>query len=193
MDVFWFLLSIKFHFQQLVNIQNKDTLAAELTLRKKKITCCDTPAVIATFPTAPERITKWFYSSAAVCLKADSQNQRGWRSEPEGVTVRTRGGDSQNRAGGQLDSTDGVSGLRWSVKQPLGAPRLSVNISPCVRRLWRFSRLLVTVWSADPPPWVPAVSTDDDDDDDDDEGDCWVRLVIDYWWLLRRLISRLRS
>ena len=36
MDVFWFLLSIKFHFQQLVNIQNKDTLAAELTLRKKK-------------------------------------------------------------------------------------------------------------------------------------------------------------
>lgn len=42
MDVFWFLLSIKFHFQQLVKIQNKDTLAAELTLRKK-ITCCDTP------------------------------------------------------------------------------------------------------------------------------------------------------
>ena len=30
-------LSVKFHFQQLVKIQNKDKVAAELTLKKKSL------------------------------------------------------------------------------------------------------------------------------------------------------------
>lgn len=182
MDVFWFLLSIKFHFQQLVKIQNKDTLAAELTLRKKK-----------------HLLRHSWLRHFRPHLNASQSGFIPPLRFARRLTVRTREADGQNPTDGlyswtlQLDPADGVSGLRWSVKQPLGAPRLSVNISPCVRRLWLLSRLLVTVWSADPQPWVPAVSTDDDDDDD--EGDCWVRLVIigDYWWLLRRLISRLKS
>lgn len=142
MDVFWFLLSIKFHFQQLVKIQNKDTLAAELTLRKKKSLVAT--LLIATFPTALERITKWFYSSTAVCPKADSQNQRGWRSEPYRRTLQTD--STVGLYSWTLQTESQVSAGQWSSRSelrvsPWTSLRVSAACDSSVGFWWQFDPL----------------------------------------------------
>lgn len=187
MDVFWFLLSIKFHFQQLVKIQNKDTLAAELTLRKK-ITCCDTPDCDISDRT-------WTHHKVVLFLHCGLPE--GWQSEPERLTVRTREADSQNPADGlyswTLQTESQVSAGQWSSRSelrvsPWTSLRVSAACDSSVGFWWQFDPL---TRNHESQLWVLMMMMMMKETA---EWDLWLLVIIgDYWWLLRRLISRLKS